>query len=388
MASNRAQRNRSVGRLRARQIESAKGPESLLDGNGLRLIVRKTGAKTWQLKIRIDGKATTRTIGNYPEVSLAQARELAVAMRANAKAGKDVRASLTGPTFRESFVEMFARRREELSNGKHVEQWKSSMDRYAMPALGDLPVAEVTPRDVSNAIAPIWRSKPETAKRVMQRIELTFKHAIAAEDREKASPVESARTLLGKPDAVIVRHHAALPLADIPDFIERRLRHSSMWTITRLAFEFLVLTVARSGEVRGAVWDEVDIDQAIWTIPSERMKGHREHRVPLVPRAVEILRTAHGMRYGDLVFPGTRGQELSDNTFSKLMRDHSLAGTPHGFRSTFKSWATEEGINDLATELALAHVDKDRVRRAYQRSDMLDQRRDIMSQWAKVVLPK
>ena len=217
-------------------------------------------------------------------------------------------------------------KRQQLSNAKHLMQWPSTMEAYVFPFFGDVPVSDVTTDHVLEALMPIWFSKPETAKRVLQRIEAVFKSAILRGSREKASPCVGVADHLGTRHRE-QRHHAALPWQEVPDFVAMLQQPSrSGWPTTRLAFEFLILTATRSGEVRNAVWAEFDFDNAVWEIPKERMKSRKAHRVPLSPRCLQILREARALNPdGQLVFEGMkRGRPLSDMTFTKFLRDAGL----------------------------------------------------------------
>jgi integrase len=251
---------------------------------------------------------------------------------------------------------------------------------------GEVPIADVTTAHVLDALTPIWYEKPETARRVLQRMEAVFKSAILRGTREKASPcVGVAQELQTRHREV--RHHPALPWQEVPALIGLlRSRAPRSLPATRLAFEFLILTAARSSEVRGAVWSEFDLNSGIWIIPKERMKTRKPHRVPLGPRCVAILHEARALNpNGVLVFEGAKsGRPLSDMTFTKMLRDVGLGAraTAHGFRSSFKNWCSETArVADEVSEAALAHKTKDRVKAAYLRTDFFDQRALLMQAW-------
>jgi len=317
-------------------------------------------------------------------------------MRQAAKDGIDIRkdqrriSKAKGVSFTKAFEDFFAIRKQHLSNGKHVQQWQNTMRDYVFPTIGKRPVADITAGEVIDVLKPIWFEKPETASRVLQRINATFDSAILRGTREKANPCVGISQELGTVHRE-ARHHKALPWRDVPAFV-RSLRGSSASEITRLLFEFLVLTAARSGEARGALWEEIDFKNATWTIPGlsletgRRMKGRKQHIVPLSDRALEILERAKSLHDGRLIFSSPSGQPLSDSTLSKLMRDWDLAGTPHGFRSAFKDWAAEHGIRDEVSEAALAHTDQNEVRAAYRRTQFLDERRGLMRDWSEFVI--
>ena len=268
--------------------------------------------------------------------------------------------------------------------GKSAQQWRANLRDYAMPRLGRLQVSAVTSADVMAVLLPIWHDKRETARRVRQRIGAVMKWAIAQGYRQD-NPAGEAIGALPR-NGHVRKHMAALPHADVSDALAR-VRASAAGASTKLAFEFLVLTAARSGEVRLATWDEIDLVAAVWTVPADRMKAKREHRVPLCGRAVEILNEAQA--FGDanpLVFPSPRGKALSDMTLSKLVREQGIAAVPHGFRSSFRDRAAERTNHPREViEAALAHVVKNKVEAAYARSDLFERRRRLMHDWAAYI---
>ena len=378
--------------LTAHRVRSASAPGIYGDGGGLRLILTSRGVKKWELLTPFQGKRRQLGLGTFPQVSLKEARGKADEKRRMARNGIDPRSRhLKGQpratTLMQAFETCFDLRRQQLSNAKHLRQWQSTMDTYVFPLLGEISVADVTSSQVIEVLRPIWYDKPETARRVLQRMEAVFKSAILHGTREKASPCIGVAQQLGTRHRE-VRHHASLPWKRVPAFINILKGHEERgWPTTRLAFEFLILTATRSGETRGAVWSEFDLDGAVWTIPKKRMKARRDHRVPLGERCLDILRQARTLNpHGLLVFEGTkRGQPLSDMTFTKLLRDAGLGGraTAHGFRSTFKTWCAEFAkASDDVSEAALAHTIRDRVKAAYLRTDFFDVRRPLMETWA------
>jgi integrase len=292
-------------------------------------------------------------------------------------------------SFTQAFEDFFAIRKQHLSNGKHVQQWQNTMRDYVFLTIGKRPVADITAGEVIDVLKPIWFSKPETAGRVLQRVKATFDSAILRGTREKANPCIGVAQELGSLRRT-VHHHPALPWRAVPAFVQT-LRKSAASEATRLLFEFLILTIARSGEARGALWQEIDLAQKTWSIPGfsaetgRRMKNRETHIVPLSDRAIEILGHARTLHDSALIFPGASDQPLSDNTLSKLMRDAKVVGTPHGFRSAFKDWAAERGVRDEVSEAALAHSDRDKVRAAYRRTRFLDERKILMQSWSDFV---
>ena len=355
-------------------------------GYGLSLLVKPTAngrlSKTWSQRVRFHGRVTNIGLGAYPIVTLAEARKKAVAHRRTIEAGLDPRGSRV-PSFEDATEKVIAIHAAGWKpGGKSEAQWRSSLTTYAYPRLGRRPVDRITTADVMACLLPIWHTRPETARRVRQRIGAVMRWAIAQGYRVD-NPAGDAITAALPSNMGHRRHHRALPHAEVAASIAT-VRASAAYPTTVLAFEFLVLTACRSGEVRGARWDEIELGEATWTIPGSRTKTGRQHRVPLPTRAVELLVEADRFRdRSGLVFPSTTGREMSDATISKLLREHNIAAVPHGYRSSFRDWAAE--LTDTPREiceLALAHVNSDRVEAAYQRSDLFDRRRQLMQDWA------
>ncbi|MFA7306364.1 MAG: tyrosine-type recombinase/integrase [Hyphomicrobium sp.] len=390
-------RLRTANRLTALKVAKLKIPGLYEDGAGLRLVLTAVGTKRWVLRVTINGRRVERGLGVWPDVSLNDARKKAVPMRLAAKDGIDIRkeqrriSRARGITFTQAFEDFFAVRKQHLSNGKHVQQWQNTMRDYVLPSIGKRPVAEITAGEVIDIMKPIWFSKPETAGRVLQRLKATFDSAILRGTREKANPCIGVAQELGCLRRT-VQHHPALPWQEVPTFLQA-LRKSSSSPTTRLLFEFLILTVTRSGEARGALWQEIDFGQKTWSIPGfsaetgRRMKNRKTHTVPLSEQALRVLEEMNQLSpQSQLIFAGANGEPLSDNTLSKLMRLGAVAGTPHGFRSAFKDWAAEHGTRDEVSEAALAHSDRNEIRAAYLRTRFLDERRALMDDWARFVV--
>ena len=320
-------------------------------------------------------------------MTLARARRLALDNRREIAEGRDPRNRTGGiPTFDAAAETVIALHAETWKDsGKSAAQWRASLRDYAMPRLGRMSVASITSADVLAVLMPIWNTKRETARRVRQRIGAVMKWAIAEGHRNDNPAGEAIGAALPKNGGHRL-HQRALPHDRVASALET-VRASQAYILTRLAFEFLVLTATRSGEVRGARWNEVDLEARTWTIPAARMKTMRGHRVPLSARALEVLHDAR--LYADdseLVFPSVTGRALSDSTLSKLVRELGIQAVPHGFRSSFRQWAAER--TNFAREVceeALAHVNPNRVEAAYQRSDLFDRRRELMDQWARYV---
>lgn len=386
-AINRARkRRRTEKRLKANDL-SKLSPGWHEDGGGLRFVV-EPGSRRWVLRVTIAGVRRNRGLGPYPLVSLDDARDKATDIRRAARDGRDLAAEeaeqrARSVTFKKAFELVLELRKQQLSNAKHLAQWSSTMETYVFPTIGERQVSDVTHADILAILEPIWFDKAETAKRVLQRMEVVFKSAILRGLREKASPCVGIREELGVKH-LQVEHHRALPYARVPAFV-RKLRAGQATPATKLAFEWLILTATRSGETRGARWNE--IDAALWVIPKERMKGRKEHVVPLSKRCLQILKEARALSEGDLLFPGPRsGEELSDMTFTKLLRDNGYAdiATAHGFRSSFRDWATESAkVREVVAEAALAHTVRDKTEAAYRRAAYLDERKLLMARWAR-----
>ena len=355
------------------------------DGNGLYLHVDPSGARRWVQKLVIRGKVRVLGLGGYSLVSLAEAREQALANRKLARSGGDPLAAKRRhhgvPTFEEAAAAVLEQKRRAWRNPKHAADWPTSLRMYAFPRIGDNLVSDITSADLLQILSPIWHDKPETARRVRQRIGAVMKWAVAMQHRPDNPAGEALGEALGRQRAV-VRHMPALPHGEVASAVAA-VRASRAWAGAKLAFEFLVLTAARSGEVRLATWNEIHLDAAVWTVPGARMKAKRDHRVPLSGRAVEVLRAAR--RLGDgtgLAFPSQRGKALADRALSKLVREQGIGAVPHGFRSSFRDWASERTDHPREViEAALAHVVRNQTEAAYARSDLFERRRQLMDDW-------
>ena len=356
------------------------------DGNGLYLHVDPTGARRWVQRLVIRGKSRKLGLGSYALVSLAEAREQALVNRKLARSGGDPLAANRRtqglPTFKEAAARVLQQKRAGWRSPKHAEDWPASLQLHAYPLIGEKLVSEITSADLLLVLGPIWHAKPETARRVRQRISAVMKWSVAMQDRPDNPAGDALLEALGRQQDV-VRHMPAVPYEEVADAVAA-VRASAAWSGTKLAFEFLVLTAARSGEVRLATWNEINEDTAVWRVPATRMKTKREHRVPLSRRALEILHEASKLGGATgLVFPSARGKALSDMTLSKLLKEQGVAGVPHGFRSSFRDWASERtSYNDRVVEAALAHAVSNKTRKAYDRTDHFEVRRPLMDDWA------
>lgn len=388
--------------------------------DGLLLQVTPRGARSWILRAVVGDKRRHMGLGPYPDVTLATARERARELRDAIWRGEDpletkraARAALAaqqrrGLTFADAMERFLEAKLTEFGNEKHRWQWRATLDKYAAPALGDMLVGEIAVADVLRVLSPIWTEKPETASRLRGRIESVLAWATVNGHRTGDNPARWRGNLdatLPKPSKVAkVTHQPALAVAAVPLWFAALRERSGM---AARALEFVALTAARSGEVRGATWDEIDLAAKVWTIPTERMKASREHRVPLTAEAVELLRSVPRMDDSPYAFPAARGGMLSDMSLSAVMRRMQEAAeeaarkagepveragwrdprsgrpaVPHGLRSTFRDWCAERGVDHHLAELALAHSVGSEVERSYRRTDMFERRRALMRSWA------
>lgn len=382
-----------MGRLNALSVKNAK-PGRHQDGDGLFLNVLGSGKASWVLRVQADGRRRDFGLGSYPLVSLLEAREHAFQSRKLIREGIDPSAAKraqralksTIPTFEAAATAAHAERREKWRSGKHVDQWLSTLRRFVFPAFGTMRVDEVTAPMIRDALQPIWLSKPETARRVLQRVGTVLDWAHAKGFRSSESPTRSVlRGLAAQPKRD--RHYQAVPYEQLPTVMKKLATRDS---VGRSALRFLVLTAARSGEVRGATWEEIDMTAGLWNVPGERMKAGKAHTVPLSAPALAILKAAEKLktgRSGELVFPGQSGKAMSDMTLSKALRSARPGkDTVHGFRSSFRDWAAEQtDVAGEVVEAALAHTVANKVEAAYRRTDYLAKRRSLMDGWAAYV---
>ena len=359
------------------------------DGEGLYLKVDKSGAKRWIQRLVISGKRRDMGLGSANLVGLSDARETARKNRALARSGGDPIAEKNKldqkqeiPTFKEASYSVHALHLPTWKNKKHAQQWINTLEKYVFPIFGDKRVDEVSKPDLMDVLSLIWTEKPETASRVKQRIGSVLKWSIAKGWRID-NPADTIQEALPKQDKSKIKHHLSLPYDQVAQAIEQ-VQNTNALPITKLAFEFLVLTATRSGDTRGARWDEINGD--LWTIPDNRIKMKKALRIPLSNRCLEILSIVEQYKDGSgLVFPNN-GKPLSDSTLSNLLKDNLIQAVPHGFRTSFKTWAVEKtNAPYQASEFALAHVIRNKAEAAYQRSDLLDIRRNLMNSWAQYV---
>ncbi|MCG9055145.1 tyrosine-type recombinase/integrase [Laribacter hongkongensis] len=391
---------------KARSLKPADKPVAHGGVKGLTLhpsTTRGRGKWVFRFVSPVTGKRRNAGVGSYPEVGVAEAARLAQGMREQLNAGIDPLLARseekTGspapsvPTFESAARAVHRDLLPGWKNAKHGKQWMSTLEQYAFPVLANVTLDRITPALVADCLRPVWLEIPETASRVKQRL-----HAVMAwgwaHGHCAANPVDVVGFLLPQQPGKAVRteHQPAMPWRDIPAFVAEHLAGAARFDTTRAILEFLILTAARSGEVRGMTWNEVDFDASVWTVPADRMKARLPHRVPLSDRAVEILRSQEGL-HEELVFPSPRAQTiLSDMVLTSFLRRVNAASstpgrvaTAHGFRSSFRDWCSEQGYPRDLAERALAHTVANKVEAAYHRTDLLEQRREMMAVWSRFI---
>lgn len=378
--------------LSALKIKSLSTPGRYSDGNGLYLVVDPSGARRWLLRTVVQGKRRDIGLGGLAVVSLAEAREKATVFRRVARQGGDPLAERRAarkviPTFKAAAETVHAEHEATWKNAKHAQQWINTLTQYAFPTIGDMRVDRVDTPDILKVLSMIWLTKPETARRLRQRMSNVFDWAKAAGFRDSGNPVEGVTRGLPK-QANTDKHHEAMPYTEVPSFLIA-LRATTSSEIAKLAFELLILTAARTSEVLLAQWSEIDFTEKLWTVPAERMKANRQHRVPLTERSIEILKQAKLFSAGSpFIFPGrSLKKPLSNVVFLKILGRMEISVTGHGFRSSFRDWASETTAfpRELA-EMALAHTIENKVEAAYRRGDLLEKRREFMSDWESFVI--
>jgi len=389
-------------------VKNAK-PGRHADGDGLYLLVKDTGARSWVFRFMLRGKARDLGLSRCPEatellrqtggveLTLAQARDIAAIYGIKVRAGIDplverdrqneakaaaARAAITSQVTFKAVAETYIKANAAVwRNAKHRQQWENTLTQYVYPVIGQLPVADVTTPHVLQIIEPMWSVKPETARRVRGRIETVLDAAKARGYREGENPARwrgHIAQILPARSRLSRGHHKAMPYEAVPPFLAQ-LRAKQ--AVAALALEFTILTACRTSEVLGATWAEVDLTKAIWTIPAERMKAAKEHRVPLSKWALEILAQLKPLDQ-QWLFPG-HGKQLSSMAMAMLLRRTKAGVTVHGFRSSFRDWAAEcTGYSHEVCEMALAHTIGNKVEAAYRRGDMFDKRRKLMADWA------
>lgn len=373
--------------LSAAKVRTVSDPGRYADGNGLYLVVEPSGAKRWILRTVIKGKRSDIGLGSVALVSLADAREEAARLRKIARSGGDPLAirreeQRITPSFEEAAKQVHAAHSPSWKNKKHADQWLNTLTEYAFPVFGTRRVDAVQTNDIKAALLNIWLTKPETARRVRQRIHMVFEWCKAS-DWITGNPCDGLTKVLPK-QPTSQKHHAALPYAKVPGFITSLRQSENLGEIAKLAFEFLILTVTRTSEALGAKWDEIDTHEGVWTIPGSRMKAKREHRIPLTPHSLELLKKAKALAGGSpYLFPGRdENKPLSNMVFLMALRRMKVEATAHGFRSSFRDWAAERtNVPREVCEAALAHALKDKTEAAYNRTDLFEKRHKLMAMW-------
>ena len=380
-----------MGKLTDKTIRNLEAAGRHSDGDTLYFVIYPSGAKNWVQRLVIQGQRHDLGLGPYPAVSLALARKKSMENRTLVKSGvnplavkREAEALAKTPSFEALARRHIAENSDSWRNAKHRAQWLSSLATYVFPSFGSIRVDEISRRDVIETLSPIWTSKPETARRVRQRVRAVMDRAVAMEYVDFNPAGDAINAALAKQRRV-KNHHPALPYRDLPSALQA-VRDSTASVPVKLAFELLALTACRSGEVRGMVWEEVDLNGATWTIPGARIKAGKPHRVPLSQRAQAVLEEARGLSDGDhLVFPAPRtGGMVSDMAFTQMLRRLELGFVPHGLRSSFRDWAAEKTTarHDVM-EAALAHSVGNATEAAYFRSDVFELRRALMDEWSR-----
>lgn len=363
---------------------------------GLYLQTRSPSARSWILNVTAGAHRRMFGIGSYPTVTLETARDKARLYRTMLENGTDpvqerrkVRATLLAEkakrlTFDDAAKAVVAVKRQEFRNAKHTAQWETTLATYVSPVIGALSVSDIDTAHILKVLEPIWATKTETATRIRQRIEKVFDWCQARGFRTGENPARwngHLKELLPQPAKIrTVQHYASVPYPALPACFARLQRHHGM---SARALQFAILTAARSGEVRGARRSEFDLTGKVWTVPAERMKAKREHRVPLSDAVIVLLAGLPSFNGSDLLFCSNRGGGLSDTALLMVLRRMQVDAVPHGFRATFKTWASEcTAFHRDVIEASLAHTLENKVEEAYQRGDMLEKRRALMDTWA------
>jgi integrase len=378
---------KALNRLSARTVQTLTTPGRHADGGNLYLTVSPSGAKSWLFIYRQGSRQREMGLGGINRVPLARAREMAALARQALAAGKDPIALKAGQTSKLTFGavadEHIAAMESAWRNEKHRAQWRMTLTVYAK-SLRALPIDSIDTEAILSILKPLWLSKPETASRLRGRIEAVLDAAKARGLREGDNPARwkgHLDNLLPRPAKLTRGHHVAMPYRDLPGFVARLREYHA---VAALALEFTILTAARSGEVLGTTWDEIDGATKIWTVPATRMKAGRIHRVPLSDQAMDVLDKASALGREGFVFPGTKaGKPLSNMAMDMTLRRMQADVTVHGFRSSFRDWVGEEtSFPREVAEAALAHIVGDETERAYRRGDALQKRRALMVDWA------
>jgi len=377
---------RQFNKLSSRKVETLAAPGRHSDGGGLYLTISESGARSWLFMFKKAGRRREMGLGSARAVPLAVARTMAAEARQHVASGRDPLAMRVQPaamTFRDAAAALVESMSPSWRNAKHRAQWVMTLTVYCAP-IAALAVSEISTDDVLRVLKPLWLTKPETASRLRGRIERTLDFAKARGMRSGENPARwrgHLDALLPKRPKLTRGHHKALAFDDVPGFMAKLRERTGA---APAALEFAILAAARSGEVLGARWQEIDLDARVWTVPAERMKAGRVHRVPLSDRAIAVLKAMLALRTSEFVFPGmVVDRPLSVMALEMVLRRMKVDATVHGFRSAFRDWTGERTAfpREIA-EAALAHLVGDEVERAYRRGDALDKRRGLMDAWA------
>ena len=369
-------------------------------GHGLSLLVSDRGSKRFEQRITVGGRRRTLGLGRYPDVSLRKARKRALRNRMLVDDGVDPLAQKHSeqrrvPTFAEAAEAVIALRRKTWTNPHMERRWRRSFEIYAYPRLGNLRVTDIETGQVAAALEAVHRRTPKSVPPIRQRIGLVLAWAVGHGYR-KDNPCRDVVNAVTADIVPPAERHRALPYAEVPEAVTR-IRGSDCWIGSRLLFEFVVLTAVRSNEGRGALWSEMDLDTGKWVVPAWRKKERSDHEVPLSTATLAVLKEArespelenarrvHGNH--DIVFPSMRGRVLYNNALSKMLQDLAIDAVPHGFRSSFRTWAQEERVDFDIAELCLAHAVGSDVARRYARSELYKQRIPVMENWGQHVVP-
>tara|TARA_R110002124_G_scaffold231235_5_gene396537 strand:- start:26133 stop:27272 length:1140 start_codon:yes stop_codon:yes gene_type:complete len=358
------------------------------DGQGLYLVKKHRQGGKWIQRLSINGKRREMGLGRWPDVSIAEAREKAIEARSQLRSGNDpiverdkLTRLISGTTVAEVIAGCFEARKAELKNDGIAGRWLSPLNVHIIPKIGKLPIEQLDQHELKSVMEPIWHDKPEAAAKALSRVNLAIKHAAALGLEVDMQAVSKAKALLGK-QRRSVQHIPSMPYADVPSFYQWLAGQSKT---SVLALRFLILTAARTSEVRLATFDEIDGD--IWYLSAERTKTGREHRIPLTDEALRVVQLARDIAENEFLFSSYRGKPLSDAGMSKLMKEHDYEARPHGFRSSFRVWAEEQTEATFEVkEACLGHIVDGGVVGAYQRSDRLEKRRIITKKWSKFLL--
>ncbi|MBF6649532.1 integrase arm-type DNA-binding domain-containing protein [Methylobacter sp. BlB1] len=388
-----------MGKLSAKKVEFLRQSGYYGDGDNLYMQVSSSNSKSWIFRFSLDGKRREMGIGPYPEITLEKAREAVIELRRLVKSGIDPieqrkaeqaakraerNSAVTFAFCAEQYIESH---RHGWKNVKHAQQWANTLEQYAYPVIGETIIKDVDTALIMRVLQPIWLAKNETAGRLRGRMENILDWAAVQGFRAIENPARwkgHLDNLLASPGKVQKNSHfKALPYSEINPLI---LALRANGSVSAKALEFLILTAARTGEIIGACWDEIDFDNQLWIVPADRMKAGREHRIPLSSRAFDIIKEMHALKTNDAIFPGrSKGGFLSNAAMDKLLQQTlGFDATVHGMRSTFRDWASERtAYPHEVCEMALAHTIRNQAEAAYRRGDLIEKRRLLMEDWLK-----